>query len=102
MGGIVASFYQGNDGSLPPTLHVLKGRRKTSLKINDSTWDSFLLKTASIGKFGIYEVPLPEGVYTVLMEIGGELFSYTRLTNGYYACVIIGKYRWWEPLYFRL
>ena len=99
-GGIVASFHQGNDQSLQPTIHVLKGRQKISLKINDSTWDRFLLKTSTMEKFNICEVPLPEGVYTVLMEIGGELFSYARLTDGYYACVNIGKYRWWEPLYF--
>ena len=99
-GGIVASF-QGNDKSLRPTIHVLKGRQKTSLKINDNTWNRFLLKSSSIGKFNICEIPLQKGEYTVLMEIGGDLFSYTRLINDYYACVIVGKYRWWEPLYFR-
>ena len=98
-GGIVASF-QGNDKSLRPTIHVLQGRQKTSLKINDNTWNKFLLKSSRIGEFNICEIPLQKGAYTVLMEIGGDLFSYTRLINDYYACVIIGKYRWWEPLYF--
>jgi len=74
-GGIVASFHQGNDKSLHPIVHVLKGRRKTSLEINDNEWDRFLLKTIKIGKFNICEIPLQEGVYTVLMERNGNLFS---------------------------
>ncbi len=98
-GGIVASF-KGNDTSSHPTIHVLKGRQKTSLKMNDAAWKRFLLKSSPIGQFDTCEIPLEKGTYTVLMEMGDNLFSYTRLINGYYACVNVGEYRWWEPLYF--
>ena len=99
-GGIVASFHQESHKSLRPAIHILRGRQKASLKVNDRAWGDSLLKTSNIGMFDICEVPLPEGIYTVLMESDGVLFSYTRLTNGYFPCVIVGKYRWWEPLYF--
>jgi len=98
-GGIVASF-QRSSASSCPTIHVLKGRQKTSLKINDATWNRFLLKSSPIGQFDICKIPLEKGTYTVLMEMEGVLFSYTRLINDYYACVNVGEYRWWEPLYF--
>jgi hypothetical protein len=98
-GGIVASF-QGIGPSSRPVIHVLKGRQKTSLRINDAAWRRFLLKSSPIGEFDICEIPLEKGTCTVLMEMGGQLSSYTRLINDYYACVNVGEYRWWEPLYF--
>jgi len=98
-GGIIASF-QGSSASLSPTIHVLKGRQKTTLRVNDAGWNRFLLKSSPIGPFDICEIPLKKGTYTVLMERGGGLFSYTRRIDGYYACVNVGEYRWWEPLYF--
>jgi len=98
-GGVVASF-QGKDRMSRPIIHVLRGRQPTSLRMTDTAWDTFLLTSKPIGEFDICEIPLEQGTYTVVMEMGGHLFSYTRLLNGYYACVKVGEYRWWEPLYF--
>jgi hypothetical protein len=98
-GGIVASF-QGDSPSSQPIVHVLKGRQKRPLQINGEAWKRSLLKNAPINQFDICEIPLAKGTYTVLLEMDGVLFSHTRAVNGYYACVNIGEYRWWEPLSF--
>lgn len=102
-GGIVASVNGNGMLSRPrPTIHVLEGRQRTTLRIGDDRWNTSLLQTKTIGEFDICEIPLDKGTYTVLMEEDGQLFSYTRLLKGYYACVNVGEYRWWEPLCFRI
>ena len=98
-GGIVASF-RVDDSSLCPKIHLLRGRHRMSLKKNDKIWREFLIKPEKISRFNICEIPLERGLYTVLVEIEDHLYSYTRPVDGYYACVMVGNHRWWEPLYF--
>jgi len=98
-GGVIVSVYNGHE-SAHPKVHVLKGRHPSSLNMNDRDWKTSLVKSANMGEFNIWQISLQKGLYTVLLEIKGTLYSHTRLTNGYYACVIVGMYRWWEPLYF--
>jgi hypothetical protein len=98
-GGIVASF-QGDHAGSRPVVHVLRGRQKASLRMNDPAWRRSILKSAPIGPFDVCEISLGRGPYTVLMEIGGGLISHTRFIDGWYATVNVGEYRWWEPLYF--
>lgn len=100
-GGIVASF-QGDHPGSRPVIHVLRGRQKASLRINDPAWRRSFLKSAPIGPFDVCEISLGRGPYTVLMELEGDLVSHTRLIDGWYATVNVGEYRWWEPLYFPL
>jgi len=100
-GGIIATFLDGNE-HLCSKVHLLRGRHNKSLRINDKEWNKSLLRTDIVARFNICDIKLERGIYTLLLEMDGRLRSYTRLIDGYYPCVIIGQYRWWEPIYFDL
>ena len=99
-GGIVVTVLNKKEKDYT-RVHILRERQKTDISIGDKIWKSYLLKTVKIGEFDIVEVPLEEGVYTVLLEFGHNLYPHSRLVEGCYPYLIITKGRW-EPLYFDL
>jgi len=97
-GGIVSAVLnEKKDTSL--RIHIIEGRHKACINIGDKTWKNHLFKILPIDKFCIAEIPLEEGSYTVLLELKHNLYSHSRLVDGYYPYVIIAKGRW-KPLYF--
>jgi len=89
-----------NKGDLKDSeMHVLQGRQKSPVILDSETYRDNLVKKEKIDEFGIAEIPLEPGSYTVLIELDGDLYSFNRLVEGHYPYVILEE-NTWEGLYF--
>jgi len=81
--------------------HILRGRHKAPIALNSLIYKEQLVKTARFGEFDIAEMPLEPSAYTILVGLGGSLYSFSPLVDGYYPYVILDETDW-RGLYFDL
>ena len=82
-------------------VHILQGRQKAPISLHTAQWKDALIKKAETEDFGIAEIPLESGSYSVLLQLDERLYTFSRLVNGYYPYVILDKNQW-RPVYFAI
>ncbi len=97
--GIVVGVLN-NPGIKDLRVHILNGKYKAPVLLNDEDWKKNIVKEEKIGEFGIAEIFLEPGNYTILLEFEGKLYSFNRLVNGYYPYIILEKEGDWRAIYF--
>lgn len=96
--GIVVGIL--NKGDLSDSkLHILQGRHKAPVILGSKVWKNNLIKVERVSKFDIAGIPLERGAYTILLELKGNLYAFSRLVDGYYPYVILEENNW-RALYF--
>ncbi len=98
-GGIVLSI-RSKSNHLPIEVYVFHGRLKAPLEKGEATRKRHIFKILKTDELGICEIGLEKGHYTFLVELGGRLYSHSRLVEGYYPyCIVANK---WRPIYFNI
>lgn len=81
-------------------IRILKGRHRAPITIRDQIIQASLLKTEEVGEFGMSEISFnPKVIYTILLEVGGGLYSHNRLINGHYPYILLEENEW-KAVYF--
>ncbi len=94
----------GDDSYKGLSVHIFKGRQEAPISLINNYPKEDLLKVVEVSDFNIVEVSLEYGSYTFLLEVEENLYSFSRLVNGYYPYLSLSEERDrnWLPIYFNL